>query len=168
MKRILLALLVSLGLQTQAQMNVCDSLTYETFPNTTLTVTGNSNGLANTVGSVDWYFTACNSVACYTPQGNNPYSFPPINITDTVKLCYDAYVYALDSTMTVCNHCDSLIYDFNLFAWILFNTSNPTFVIEEEGVRWYSYKMYDLFGKELNEAPIGKMYIKNRKLLITF
>jgi len=26
--------------------------------------------------------------------------------------------------------------------------------------------MYDLFGKELIEAPIGKMYIKNRKKYI--
>ena len=152
--------------RTQAQINVCDSLTYQIFPNTTLTVTGNSNGLANMVGSIDWNFTACNSVACYVPQGNNPYSFPLINITDTVKLCYDAYVYALDSTMTACNHCDSLIYDFNQFTWILFNTSNPTFVIEEEGVRWYSYKIYDLLGKELHYTPVGKMYIRNNKLYI--
>jgi|TARA_B110000908_G_C10204563_1_gene427038 hypothetical protein len=166
MKKLILAVLVSLGLQTQAQQSWCDSLTYQTFPNTTLTVTGNSNGLSNIVGPIDWNWTACNSVACYIPQGNNPYSFPLINVTDTVKLCYDAFIFnALDSTMTICNHCDSLVYSWNQFTWVLFNST--TVGIEELIVdQLNDNKMYDLLGRELLEVPVGQLYIKNRKKYI--
>ena len=153
--------------RTQAQMSICDSLSYEIFPNTTLTVTGNSNGLANMVGSIDWNFTACNAVACYIAQGNNPYSFPLINTLDTVKLCYDTYVYALDSTMTICNHCDSLVYDFNLFTWVVFNRMGNPVGIEEMMKNEGMYKIYDMLGRELTEIPLGKMYIRNNKLYIT-
>ena len=110
MKKLILAVIVSLGLQTQAQQTVCDSLSYSIFPNTILTVTSSSGGLSSQVGAIDWNFSACNDVACYIAQGNNPFSFPLINMTDTVKLCYDAFVYALDSTVTVCNYCDSVVY----------------------------------------------------------
>ena len=171
MKKILMILMVSLGLQLQAQQNWCDSLSYSIFPNTTLTVTGNTNGISNIVDSVYWNFTACNAVACYIPQGNNPYSFPLINLTDTVKLCYDSYVYT-PNQMIVCNHCDSLVYDQNMYTWIVFNRmSNPVglpgFVIEEDGVRWYNDIMYDMLGKPLtNKIPVGTMYIRGGKKYI--
>jgi len=167
MKKLILAALVSLGLQTQAQQTVCDSLSYSIFPNTILTVTPSSGGLSSQVGAIDWNFTACNDVACYPAQGNNPFSFPLINMTDTVKLCYDAFVYALDSTMTVCNYCDSVVYDFNLFEWVVLLRNTPT-SINELSNKIADNKMYDLFGRELLEAPIGKMYIQNRKKYINF
>ena len=167
MKKLILAVIVSLGLQTQAQQTVCDSLSYSIFPNTILTVTPSSGGLSSQVGAIDWNFTACNDVACYPAQGNNPFSFPLINMTDTVKLCYDAFVYALDSTITVCNYCDSVIYDFNLFEWVVLLRNTPT-SINELSNKIADNKMYDLFGRELLEAPIGKMYIQNRKKYINF
>ena len=167
MKKLILAVIVSLGLQTQAQQTVCDSLSYSIFPNTILTVTPSSGGLSSQVGAIDWNFTACNDVACYPAQGNNPFSFPLINMTDTVKLCYDAFVYALDSTMTVCNYCDSVVYDFNLFEWVVLLRNTPT-SINELSNKIADNKMYDLFGRELLEAPIGKMYIQNRKKYINF
>jgi len=168
MKKILLALLVLFGLQTQAQVNWCDSLSYSIIPNTILTVTPSSGGIGNMVGAIDWNFSACNSTNCYVAQGNNPFSFPLLNITDTVKLCYDAFIYALDSTITVCNYCDSLIYDFNQFEWIVMVRNTPTglpgFVIEKDEVRWWNNKIYDLLGRELFYIPKGTMYIQNRKL----
>ena len=167
MKKLILAVIVSLGLQTQAQQTVCDSLSYSIFPNTILTVTPSSGGLSSQVGVIDWNFSACNDVACYIAQGNNPFSFPLINMTDTVKLCYDAFVYALDSTMTVCNYCDSVVYDFNLFEWVVLLRNTPT-SINELSNKIADNKMYDLFGRELLEAPIGKMYIQNRKKYINF
>ena len=168
MKKILVVLLVLLGLQTQAQNNLCDSLSYTVLEGLPLTVTGNVDGIMNMVDSIEWLFSACNSVACYTPQGNNPYSFSQINMTDTVKFCYDAYVYT-PNQMIVCSHCDSLIFDYTDSTYVLFNMSNPTgigFVIEEDGVRWYSDKVYDLLGRELITIPVGKMYIRNNKLYI--
>jgi len=164
-----LAICLFWSTQTQAQQNWCDSLSYSIVIDSTtwntLTVTGNANGISNIVDSIDWNFTACNAVACYIPQGNDPYSFPLIYPSDTVKLCYDAYVYWF-GTITMCNYCDSLIYDFTSDTWIVYKRLNPTFVIEEEGVRWYSDKVYDLLGKELHYIPVGKTYIRNNRLYI--
>ena len=168
MKKILLVILVLFGLQTQAQNNLCDSLSYTVYQGLPLTVIGNADGIMNMVDSIEWLFSACNSVACYTPQGNNPYSFSQINMTDTVKFCYDAYVYT-PNQMIVCSHCDSLIFDYIDSTYVLFNMGNPTgigFVIEEDGVRWYNDIIYDLQGRELTTTPIGVMYIRGGKKYI--
>ena len=171
MKKYLIVLLVSLGLQTQAQSNLCDSLSYSIVTDSatwnTLMVTGNANGISNMVDSIDWNFTACNATACYISQGNDPYSFPLIYPSDTVKLCYDAFVYTMGTTI-MCNHCDSLTYDFMSDTWVVMLRNNPVglpgFVIEEEGVRWWNDIIYDMQGKELNEIPLGQMYIRGGKI----
>jgi len=155
--------------RTQAQFNLCDSLSYSIVTDSatwnTLMVTGNANGISNMVDSIGWNFTACNSTACYIPQGNDPYSFPLIYPSDTVKLCYDAFVYTMGTTI-MCNHCDSLIYDFMSDTWVIMLRNNPVGIeelIKNEGM----YKMYDMLGRELTEIPLGEMYIRNQKLYIT-
>ena len=168
MKKILLVLLVSLGLQTQAQNNLCDSLSYTVIQGLPMMVYMEANGISNMVDSIEWNASACNSIACYTPQGNNPYSFSQINVTDTVKFCYDAYVYT-PNQMIVCSHCDSLIFDYIDSTYVLFNMGNPTgigFVIEEDRVRWYNDIIYDMLGRELTTTPIGVMYIRGGKKYI--
>ena len=170
MKRILLVLLVLFGLnQTQAQMIPCDSLSYSIVVDSTnwntLTVTGNANGISNIVDSIDWNFTACNALTCYISQGNNPYSFPSILVTDTVKLCYDAFIY-FDSMTYVCTECDSLVYDFMTDTWVLFNMGNPTSITELQLNTNNDGKMYDLLGREVIKAQIGVMYIRNNKKYI--
>ena len=170
MKKLLLAVLVLIGLQTQAQMIPCDSLSYSIVVDSTnwntLTVTGNASGIINIVDSIDWGFSACNATTCYISQGNNPYSFPSILVTDTVKLCYDAVIY-FDSMTYVCNHCDSLVYDFMTDTWGLMNMGNPTSINELTLNKINNNKIYDLLGRELNEIPVGTIYIRNRKLYIT-
>jgi len=163
MKKILLILLVSLGLQTQAQNNLCDSLSYTVLQGLPLTVYGEASGIVNMVDSIEWLFSACNSVACYTPQGNNPYSFPQINMTDTVKFCYDAYVYT-PNQMIVCSHCDSLIFDYTDSTYVLFNMGGTTSINELTLEKVNNNKIYDLLGRELFYIPRGTMYIQNRKL----
>ena len=170
MKRLLLALLVVVGLQTKAQINYCDSLSYSIVVDSsnwnTLTVTGNMNGLSlNMIDSIDWGFSACNALTCYISQGNNPYSFPSILVTDTVKLCYDAFIY-FDSMTYICNHCDSLVYDFMTDTWVLMNMGNPTAINELTFETINNNIMYDLLGRELTETPIGTMYIRNNKKYI--
>ena len=162
MKKLLLAVLVSLGLQTQAQQNWCDSLEYFTLSTPTLTVTGDAMGISNMVDSIRWNFTACNSTACYIPQGNDPYSFPLINSTDTVKFCYDAFIY-YDSSIYICTQCDSLVYDANSYSWVLFNMGNPTSINELTLDNINNNKIYDMLGRELTEIPLGTMYIRNNK-----
>jgi hypothetical protein len=168
MKRIILILLVSLGLQTQAQNNLCDSLSYTIMQGLPMMVymevSGVSVGPGNMIDSIEWNTTACNALTCYTPQGNNPYSFPLINMTDTVKFCYDAYVYT-PNQMIVCNHCDSLIFDYIDSTYVLFNRQgNTTSINELTFNRINDGKMYDLLGRELNYTYTGKMYIRNNKL----
>jgi len=165
MKKILLVLLVSLGLQTQAQNNLCDSLSYTVMQGLPMMVYMEANGISNMVDSIEWYTTACNTVTCYTPQGNNPYSFPFINMTDTVKFCYDAYVYTQNQIIT-CTHCDSLIFDYTDSTYVLFNMGGTTSINELTFNKINNNKIYDLLGRELTEIPVGKLYIRNQKLYI--
>ncbi len=130
MKKILWMLMVSLGLQTQAQSNLCDSISYTVYQGLPMMVYMEANGISNMVDSIEWNTTACNTLTCYTPQGNNPYSFTLINMTDTVKFCYDAYVYTQNQAI-VCSHCDSLIFDYTDSTYVLFSMhGNPTNIEE--------------------------------------
>jgi len=164
MKKLLFILLVALGLQTQAQVSWCDSLSYTTAPQTTLTAMGNSSLSPNMVDSITWSWSACNSSTCYTAYGN-PGTFASILTTDTVKLCYDAYIYSMGATY-ICTECDSLVYDGNSYSWVLLNMGNPTGLTELIVDKINDGKMYDLLGREIFEVPKGTIYIKNRKKYI--
>jgi len=199
MKKILLALLVVIGLQTQSQniiaippatvewhcnalakvsegiillphrfprLSWCDSLSYTTDPGPEFLVTGNASGLSNMVDSIIWSWSACNSTTCYAATGTSVIAFPGILPTDTVKICYDAYIYYLGATY-ICTDCDSLVYDANSYSWILLNQNNPTTINELTLEPINDNKIYDLLGRELNEIPVGTMYIRNQKLYIT-
>ena len=165
MKKILLALLVSLGLQTQAQINYCDSVSYTVVQGTqTLTTMGDAASFINMVDSIVWSWQACNATMCYSGYGDTA-TFTNILPTDTVKVCYDAYIY-YDSSIYICSQCDSLVYDVNSYSWVLMNMGNPTsineleFTWEDDGI------IYDMLGRKLKEIPVGTMYIRNRKLHI--
>lgn len=107
-----------------AQINVCDSVSYSVNPGPLLNVTLNTPGLTNIADSMDVYWQACNATACYL--GDDIYSyFQNILQTDSVKVCYDLYIYS-DTTTYFCTQCDSLIYDGS--AWVLFNTGSSTLV----------------------------------------
>ena len=168
MKKLLVVLLVALGLQTQAQISWCDSLSYTTAPQTTLTAMGNSSLSPNMVDSITWSWSACNSSTCYTAYGN-PGTFASILTTDTVKLCYDAYIYFMGATY-VCTDCDSLVYDANSYSWVLLRQNNPTGINENQFIftpmTYDPRKMYDLLGRELFTIPVGVMYIQNGKKYI--
>jgi hypothetical protein len=164
MKKILLSLLIIFGLQTKAQINWCDSISYTTLPQQTLTLIGNSSLSPNMVDSITWSWQACNSTLCYSGSGDTA-SFVNILITDTVKVCYDAYIYFMGVNY-VCTDCDSLIYDANSYSWILLNMGNPTAVKEIILKIGNDNKMYDLLGREIFKVPTGTLYIKNRKKFI--
>jgi hypothetical protein len=166
MKKILVVLLVLLGLQTQAQNNLCDSLSYTVLQGLPLTVYMEADGILNMVDSIEWNASACNAIACYTPQGNNPYTFPQINMTDTVKFCYDAYVYTPNQMIVCLQVCDSLIFDYTDSTYVLFNMGGTTSINELILNKINNNKIYDLLGRELTEIPVGKMYIRNNKLYI--
>ena len=152
----------------QQQPPNCDSLSYSLASGLPLTVYGNASGPMLNPLNINWNFTACNALTCYIPQGSGPlYSFPLINVTDTVKLCYDAVI-DWNGTTTTCNYCDSLVFDYNDSIWVLYSyQGNTTGISELEITRLNDNKIYDMLGRELTEIPLGKMYIRNQKLYIT-
>jgi len=172
MKKLLLAVLVLIGLQTQAQQATpyfcCDSITYWTDQGQGLFVGLDTSGIIHNPDSMTVSWQVCNSDMCYVGDGISAY-FGQIVTTDTIKVGYDIYIYE-NGVLEICSIEEWLIFDQNSYTWVLLNmipTSLPGFVIEEDGVRWWNDKMYDLQGRELKEIPVGKMYIKEGKLHIT-
>jgi len=168
MKKILLVVLVSLGLQTQAQQSTpyfcCDSITYWTDQSQGFSIGLDTSGIIHNPDSMLVLWQVCNSNTCYSADGMYAY-FGQVLTTDTLKVCYDVMIWEA-GIMEVCTRCDSLIFDQNTYNWVLFNMSN-TVGIEElmknEGV--YN-TMYDLQGRKINLAPTGTMYIRNNKTYI--
>jgi hypothetical protein len=163
MKKLIFILLVSLGLQTQAQIIYCDSISYTA-------VTSNSIGyplilagyLPVIPGTVTWNWTVCTSNMCYPGTGINAI-FQPFSTTDTLKVCYEVLI-DVSGFVYACTDCDS--FAFNGSSWVLLNMGNPTGV-KEIHYSTTNSKIYDLLGRELEYAPIGKMYIRNGKIYIS-
>ena len=162
MKKLLLALLVLFGLQTKAQINYCDSISYTTSStiNYPLIVSGS---IPNIPGTVTWNWTVCNSNMCYSSSGINA-SFGQVLTTDTLKVCYDVIIDINGFTYT-CSGCDSLVYNPNSYQWEKIS-AQPLGIEELELNATNNNKMYDLLGKEIFEVPKGTIYIKNRKKFI--
>ena len=166
MKKLILTLFLAIGtLFTQAQVSWCDSLSYTAVPGTQLlTLVGNSSLSPNMVDSITWSWAVCDTNMCYSSAGDTAY-FQMIQTTDTVKVCYDAYIY-FDSSIYVCTQCDSMVYDGFSYSWVLMNMGNPTGINELIVNKINDNKMYDLLGRELTEVPVGVMYIRNNKKYI--
>ena len=163
MKKIILILLVLLGLQTQAQVNYCDSISYHT--SSTINYPFGVTGLGTTSipGTVSWVWTVCNANMCYSATGTNA-SFWQVSLTDTLKVCYDVYIDINGVTYT-CSRCDTLVYDPNSYQWIP-KISNPTSITDIPLNTINDSKIYDLLGRELTSIPIGKLYIRDGRLCI--
>ena len=102
---------------------------------------------------------------CYSGTGSGLVAFPQISLTDTIKVCYDAYTYINGSVDTICSSCDSLIWDG--IGWVLFNMSNPTAIQEIAIEKFNNNKIYDLLGREIiGDIPNNTMYIRNNKKYI--
>tara|TARA_R110002060_G_scaffold70681_1_gene79288 strand:- start:379 stop:885 length:507 start_codon:yes stop_codon:yes gene_type:complete len=166
MKRLLLALLVVLGLQTHAQISPCDSVSYTILSgsggNTTLQLNGViASGFPGTVLWWDWQ--VCDDALCFGDSNQNS-TFTQFTTNDTLKVCLTTML-EMNNLWYTCMQCDSLVYD-GISGWMLMNMGNPTSIQELETNSILGNKIYDLLGRELTEIPIGTMYIKNRKLSI--
>ena len=130
MKKLLLPLLFLIGLQTQAQINWCDSISYQILPNQTLTVVDDPSLLApeamlNAIPGITnqqgFLWTACDMSACYGTFNNQ---FPQLSVLDTVKLCYEVYVISTNNGSIYnlpmnCQHCDYVVYNTTTSTWVL-------------------------------------------------
>ena len=165
MKRLIFILLVALGLQTQAQVMYCDSISYTTTStiNYPLIVSGS---IPNIPGTVAWNWSVCNANLCYSGSGPNA-NFDQVALTDTLKVCYDVIIDISGFTYT-CSNCDTLVYNFNSYQWeFLPRVTQPTAIKEVQLSTHGNGKIYDLLGKELSSPPVGKMYIRNNRLYIS-
>ena len=162
MKKLLLILLVLFGLRSSAQVDWCDSLYYYTLPSPVFSVVGmTTDSLNDFSDTVSWAWTVCNTQLCFGQSGTYA-SFPLIQYTDTLKVCYNAYIMNAGSTISCLDVCDSLVY--NGTEWVLFPIN--TVGITEVPLRINNNTAYDLLGRELHYIPNGVTYIKNNKLYI--
>jgi len=163
-KTILFILLAALGLQTQAQVNYCDSISYSTSStlNYPFGVAGSISTL-DTTATTSWMWTVCNSSLCYSSSGQWAY-FPQVSSTDTLKVCYDVII-NINGMTYACSGCDTLVYNQNSYQWEV-SSAQPLGFAELEQSITDDGKTYDLLGRELIEVPKGTMYIKNRKKFI--
>ena len=132
MKKLILALLVVIGLQTQAQVVPCDSIEYaitSTPNNNVLQLEGWVNGICPVnfpcVVS-DWSWSVCDDNLCYSDTGVTVY-FQQFMTTDTIKVCLTTFGDLNGITFT-CTQCDSLVFGPN--GWMLLNMGNPTGIDE--------------------------------------
>tara|TARA_B100001250_G_C19649554_1_gene722003 strand:- start:171 stop:797 length:627 start_codon:yes stop_codon:yes gene_type:complete len=157
MRKLLLILLVFFGLESKAQVGWCDSLSYTVGTGQAFSLTLNTPGISNMLDSVDVDWQACNATTCYPGQGITAY-FQNILQTDTLKICYDAYLYGMNATV-LCNLCDSLVYDGN--SWVLLNMGNPTSIGESS-----SYAISELYPNPANEIVHFDYYLNKPSQLI--
>ena len=163
MKKLLLLLLVLFGLQTKAQVNYCDSISYTM--SSTLNYPLGLTGVANIPGITTWTWTVCNSSMCYSSSGQWAY-FPQVSPTDTLKVCYDVTI-DINGMTYACFGCDTLVYNPNSYQWEVTSAQPLSFAeLELELNTPNDGKAYDLLGRELFEIPKGTIYIKNRKKFI--
>jgi len=163
MKKILFILLIALGLQTQAQVMYCDSISYTTSSTINFPLSVSGSGTANIPGIVTWDWSVCDANMCYISSGIYA-SFGQVSLTDTLKVCYDVTI-DISGFTYICSGCDSLIYNPNTYQWEKI-TAQPLTVMELKPNDINDNKMYDLLGREIFEAPINEMYIKNNRKCI--
>ena len=149
------------GFQAQAQVMYCDSISYGT--SSTINFPLSVSGAANIPGTVTWDWSVCDANTCYISSGINA-SFGQVSLTDTLKVCYDVTI-DINGFTYVCSGCDSLVYNPNTYQWEKI-TAQPLAVMELKPNAINDNKMYDLLGREIFEAPLNEMYIKNNKKCI--
>ena len=143
----------------------CDSITYSIDPSQGFNISLDTTNIVHSPDSIEVWWGICTNGMCYAGDGMYDY-FPQITTADTVKVGYDVYIYENGVMVEVCSREDWLVFDQNTYSWVLLNML-PTSINELTFNTISDNKIYDLLGKELNEIPVGKLYIRNQKLYIT-
>ena len=168
--RILIMLLLATQIQAQT---LCDSnMTYTTGSQYQLEIafpiTGNSlpvmaplyaitYGGQTTLGEDSCFSQPCNHIVYnYNPTTGMPY--------DTITTCLS---YTLTDTLgyvDTLNCCFNQVWDGQ--AWMRMSMGGTVGIEELTPTMIGDNKIYDVYGRELLTAPIGQMYIQNRKKYI--
>ena len=161
MKKFIFILLTMFGLEVQAQVMYCDSISYTTAStiNYLLVISGS---IPNIPGTVTWNWSVCDANMCYSGSGVNA-NFGQVSLTDTLKVCYDVTI-DINGFTYICSGCDSLVYNPNTYQWEKIIAQPLTIMELQSNVD--DNKIYNILGREIFFIPIGKMYIKNNKKCI--
>jgi len=115
--------------------------------------------LDNYCDTVDVYWGVCTNGLCFSGFGAFA-SFPIVQTTDTLKVCYNAYIMNIpDPTISCSEQCEWLVY--NGTEWV---EMGSVVSINEVLPRPFDNKSYDLMGRELKYIPAGTVYIRNGRL----
>jgi len=169
MKKIILILVVILmGCAAPknccAQVNWCDSISYSVLPNTNgvfSVMIETTDSLDNYCDTVDVAWAVCNLQLCFNGFGAF-YSFPIIQTTDTVKVCYNAYIMNLpDPTISCYDVCEWIVY--NGTEWVEWNN---VLSVNEVPLRPVDNNIYDINGKVITDLKNNTIYIRKNKKFI--
>jgi len=163
MKKILLVLLVSLGLQTQAQNTICDSIEISITINTDWFIELETNlNITNFpqityVQSYNWGKHGClmgtdssTTIDFYTDT-TVLYAINLVTVYCDSNLCYS------------CVTSDTLVWNNGSWNWMSMINNTPTAIQEFKINTVNDNKMYDMLGRELLYIPKGTIYIQNNK-----
>ena len=171
MKKLLLAVLVLIGLQTQAQQAApyfcCDSITYNIDPSQGFNISLDTTGIVHNPDSIEVWWAICTNGMCYSGDGMFDY-FPQVTTSDTVKVGYDVYIYENGVIVEVCTREEWVIFDGT--NWILFNMGNPTAIneLDKQSFDWTgtTQGVFDMMGRKVIYLNKGVIYIKNNQKFI--
>jgi len=184
MKKVLLVLLIALGIQTQAQVNHCDSLnlgisistnplidpTLDTAYFTPIIDTTNLNVISYVWSFYELGGTCPVMLFEKTPSYALLQNQTPIMPYDIIYVCLEVCLDTLFPSI-YCVFCDTFIYN-NMGLpfpnWVSINNT-VTLISEIKPNIINDNKIYDILGREFsnyNSIPIGAIYIKNRKKYI--
>ena len=163
------AIMLTIALPTTAQVSPCDSISY-TITSSTNTNILQLDGVISGVCPVnfpcvvqDWSWTVCDDALCFFDNGQTAY-FQQFNTSDTLKVCLTTIIDYMGATYSCLEQCDSLVFGPN--GWMLMNMGNPLAINDLQLNLISDGKIYDMLGRELNEVPLGTMYIRNQKIYI--
>jgi hypothetical protein len=166
-RSVLLSLLLLFGLNLNAQVNWCDSISYSVLPNTNSVFSvmiETTDSLDNYCDTVDVAWAVCNLQLCFNGFGAF-YSFPIIQTTDTVKVCYNAYIMNPPSPTISCyDVCEWIVH--NGTEWVEWN--NTVGVEELQMPEKNKHILHDMQGRVVTDIKKNTMYILDKKKFIIF
>ena len=174
MRTILMVVLVAMGLQMQAQVQetLCDYTytvgTQDEFE-IAIPITGNVTGSGLPEMSPLYAYTYVGEYMMEDSCFGGPCTHVVYNasLTDTVTTCIDyTLTDSLSGEMDTLNCCFDQVWDATTQFWV--RISGSVGIQELQAEHAGDDKFYDLMGRELPEAPIGQIYIQNRKRYFRF
>ena len=168
MKKLLLVLLVLLGLQTQAQTSLCDSIEISITTNTNYYVELETNLTVTNFPQISYvqsYFWGKNGCLMGTDSSVS------INFNTDTSILYAISLVTVYCDTNLCYTCttnDTLVWNNGSWNWMSMMNMLPlsTSIQEFQINTFNNNKIYDLMGREVTDVPIGTVYIRNNQKFI--